>query len=124
MATFATQSISGLASGLDTASIISALMQIDKQPQVRIQQKIVVEQARQQAPDLMAVAGVQVFAAAVGKNRDRVGRDELRLFDKRRGDPLAQILLKLAGALVTERGIVAIRRRVQGDTDMFTEASR
>jgi flagellar hook-associated protein 2 len=47
--TFATQSISGLASGLDTASIISALMQIDRQPQVRIQQKIVVEQARQQA---------------------------------------------------------------------------
>jgi flagellar hook-associated protein 2 len=46
---FATQSISGLASGLDTASIISALMQIDKQPQVRIQQKITVEQARQQA---------------------------------------------------------------------------
>src|SRR5215470_13901826 len=49
MATIATQSISGLASGLDTASIISALMQVDKQPQVRIQQKIVVEQARQQA---------------------------------------------------------------------------
>src|SRR3954453_2536612 len=43
------QSIGGLASGLDTASIISGLMQIDKQPQVRIQQKIVVEQARQQA---------------------------------------------------------------------------
>ena len=36
------QSIGGLASGLDTASIISGLMQIDKQPQVRIQQKIVV----------------------------------------------------------------------------------
>jgi flagellar hook-associated protein 2 len=49
LSSFATQSISGLASGLDTASIISALMQIDKQPQVRIQQKIVVEQARQQA---------------------------------------------------------------------------
>jgi len=43
------QSIGGLASGLDTASIISGLMQIEKQPQVRIQQKIVVEQARQQA---------------------------------------------------------------------------
>jgi flagellar hook-associated protein 2 len=49
LASIGTQSISGLASGLDTASIISALMQIDKQPQVRIQQKIVVEQARQQA---------------------------------------------------------------------------
>jgi flagellar hook-associated protein 2 len=46
---FATQSISGLASGLNTASIISSLMLIDKQPQVRIQQKIVVEQARQAA---------------------------------------------------------------------------
>src|SRR3954462_14105950 len=43
------QPIGGLAAGLDTASIISGLMQIEKQPQVRIQQKIVVEQARQQA---------------------------------------------------------------------------
>jgi flagellar hook-associated protein 2 len=49
MSTMPTQSISGLASGLDTASIISSLMQIDKQPQVRIQQRITVEQARQQA---------------------------------------------------------------------------
>jgi flagellar hook-associated protein 2 len=49
MSSMATQSISGLASGLDTASIISALMTIDKQPQIRIQQKITVEQARQQA---------------------------------------------------------------------------
>jgi len=49
VSTFATQSISGLASGLDTASIFSALMQIDKQPQVRVQQKIAVERARQQA---------------------------------------------------------------------------
>ena len=43
------QSVSGLASGLDTASIISGLMVVEKQPQVRVQQKIVVEQARQQA---------------------------------------------------------------------------
>jgi flagellar hook-associated protein 2 len=43
------QSISGLASGLDTASIVSALMLIAKQPQVQIQNKITVEQARQQA---------------------------------------------------------------------------
>jgi flagellar hook-associated protein 2 len=42
-------SISGLASGLDTASIISSLMQIEKQPQIRIQQKITQEQARQQS---------------------------------------------------------------------------
>jgi flagellar hook-associated protein 2 len=43
------QSISGLASGLNTASIVSALMVIAKQPQVQIQNKITVEQARQQA---------------------------------------------------------------------------
>jgi flagellar hook-associated protein 2 len=49
MASIGLQQISGLASGLDTASIISSLMLIDKQPQVRIQQKIVTEQARQQA---------------------------------------------------------------------------
>jgi flagellar hook-associated protein 2 len=48
MASIGSQQISGLASGLDTASIVSALMQIDRQPQVRIQQKIVVEQSRQQ----------------------------------------------------------------------------
>lgn len=49
MSSISGASISGLASGLDTASIISSLMQIEKQPQVRIQQKITTEQARQQA---------------------------------------------------------------------------
>jgi flagellar hook-associated protein 2 len=43
------QSISGLASGLDTTSIVSALMSIAKQPEIRIQNQITVEQARQQA---------------------------------------------------------------------------
>jgi flagellar hook-associated protein 2 len=45
----ASQSISGLASGIDTASLISALMTIEQRPQARIQQKLVVEQARQAA---------------------------------------------------------------------------
>jgi flagellar hook-associated protein 2 len=45
----ALQSISGLASGIDTASIVSALMGVAKQPEVRIQNQITVEQARQQA---------------------------------------------------------------------------
>jgi flagellar hook-associated protein 2 len=49
MTSITSASISGLASGLDTASIISSLMQIERQPQVRIQQKITTEQARQQA---------------------------------------------------------------------------
>jgi flagellar hook-associated protein 2 len=48
-ASVGSQSISGLASGLDTASIISSLMTIEQRPQARIQQKIVVEQARQAA---------------------------------------------------------------------------
>jgi flagellar hook-associated protein 2 len=48
-ASIGSQSISGLASGLDTASLISALMTIEQRPQARIQQKLVVEQARQQA---------------------------------------------------------------------------
>ncbi|HET6171001.1 MAG TPA: flagellar filament capping protein FliD [Gaiellales bacterium] len=48
-ASISSQSISGLASGLDTASIISALMTVEQRPQARIQQKLVVEQARQQA---------------------------------------------------------------------------
>jgi flagellar hook-associated protein 2 len=45
----ALQSISGLASGIDTSSIVSALMSIAKQPEIRIQNQITVEQARQQA---------------------------------------------------------------------------
>ena len=45
----ALQSISGLASGIDTSSIVSALMSIAKQPEVRIKNQITVEQARQQA---------------------------------------------------------------------------
>jgi flagellar hook-associated protein 2 len=43
------QSISGLASGLDTSTIISQLMSIEKQPQVRLQQQQDVEATRQQA---------------------------------------------------------------------------
>lgn len=43
------QSISGLASGIDTSSLISALMSIAKQPQIAIQNKITVETARKQA---------------------------------------------------------------------------
>src|SRR5262249_3213475 len=39
--------IGGLASGLDTNSIVQQLMSIEQQPKVRLQQKQVVEQARQ-----------------------------------------------------------------------------
>jgi len=82
------------------------------------------QEPRHQASDLMTVPGVEFFAAAVGKNCDRVGRDELRPLDKRLGNPLSQILLQLAGTFVTERGIAATGRRVESDRDMFTEASR
>ena len=47
--TIASQTISGLASGIDTSSLISALMAVEQRPQARIQQKLVVEQGRQQA---------------------------------------------------------------------------
>jgi flagellar hook-associated protein 2 len=45
----ASQSISGLASGIDTSSLISALMAVEQRPQARIQQRLVIEQGRQQA---------------------------------------------------------------------------
>jgi flagellar hook-associated protein 2 len=45
----APEQISGLASGLDTASIISALMQVDSQPMIAIQNQLKLEQARQAA---------------------------------------------------------------------------
>src|SRR3954468_17867725 len=48
-ASVASQSISGLASGIDTSSLISALMAVQQRPQARIQQKLVIEQGRQQA---------------------------------------------------------------------------
>jgi flagellar hook-associated protein 2 len=43
------QSISGLASGIDTSAIVSALMTVAKQPEVAIQNRITVETARQNA---------------------------------------------------------------------------
>ena len=43
------QNISGLASGLDTSTIVTQLMQIEARPKIRLQQKQAVEQARQQA---------------------------------------------------------------------------
>src|SRR3954471_2823821 len=45
----ASQSISGLASGIDTSSLIRALMAVEQRPQARIQQRLVIEQGRQQA---------------------------------------------------------------------------
>jgi flagellar hook-associated protein 2 len=45
----APEQISGLASGLDTASIISALMAVADQPEIQLQNQITVEQDRQAA---------------------------------------------------------------------------
>jgi flagellar hook-associated protein 2 len=45
----ALQTISGLASGIDTSSIVSAMMDIARQPEIRVKNQITVEQARQQA---------------------------------------------------------------------------
>ena len=42
----ATQSISGLSSGIDTATIIDQLMQIERQPQVRLKNQLSVSDAR------------------------------------------------------------------------------
>ena len=42
-------SVGGLASGLDTNTIVDQLMSIERQPQVRIAQQKTIETARQQA---------------------------------------------------------------------------
>ena len=59
----------------------------------RVRQKL-----RQQASDPMAVLGVECLAASMRKDRDGVRRDELRLFQDRRGDLLTQLFLQLSGA--------------------------
>ena len=51
---------------------------------------------------------VELLAAAVWEDRDRIGRDELRLFDERRGNLLAQILLQFAGSLSSRGGIARV----------------
>ncbi len=48
MATFSTQSISGLASGIDTATIIDQLMSIERAPQTRMKTQLSVSDARKQ----------------------------------------------------------------------------
>jgi len=45
----ALQSVSGLASGLDTSEIVSALMDVARRPETALQNRITVEQARQSA---------------------------------------------------------------------------
>jgi flagellar hook-associated protein 2 len=44
----ATQSISGLSSGIDTATIVDQLMQIERQPQTRLRNQLTVSDARKQ----------------------------------------------------------------------------
>jgi flagellar hook-associated protein 2 len=46
MATSSTQNISGLASGIDTSSIIDQLMAIERQPQTRLKTQVSISQAR------------------------------------------------------------------------------
>ena len=62
------QSIAGLASGLDTTTIISELMSIEKQPQVLLQQKIAIEQARKSALSTIAtsLSSLQTAVSALG----------------------------------------------------------
>src|SRR5262245_32119844 len=49
MSNLPTFNVGGLASGLDTNTIVSQLMAIERNPQVRLHQRQVVEEARQQA---------------------------------------------------------------------------
>ncbi|MFL5963059.1 MAG: flagellar filament capping protein FliD [Gaiellaceae bacterium] len=62
------QNLSGLASGLDTNTIVTQLMQIERQPLVRLQQQETIEQARQQAlKDIKTrLANLQTAATALG----------------------------------------------------------
>jgi flagellar hook-associated protein 2 len=62
------QNLSGLASGLDTNSIVTQLMQIESRPLVRLQQHETVEQARQQTlKDIKTrLANLQNAATALG----------------------------------------------------------
>jgi flagellar hook-associated protein 2 len=46
MATTSTSSVSGLASGLDTASIVSQLMQVERQPQNQLKNQVSAQQTR------------------------------------------------------------------------------
>ncbi len=54
------------------------------------------QQLGQQRPIAVAVVGVEFLAAAVWENRDRVGRDDVPLIDKGRGNLLPQIVLDSA----------------------------
>jgi flagellar hook-associated protein 2 len=49
MATSSTQNISGLASGIDTSTIIDQLMAIERQPQTRLKAQVTLSQARKTA---------------------------------------------------------------------------
>ena len=63
------QQITGLASGLDTNSIINSLMTIERQPLVNLQNKQTIEQARQ--ADLQKIqTQLQTFNNAVASLRD------------------------------------------------------
>ncbi|MEA2184985.1 MAG: Flagellar hook-associated protein 2 N-terminus [Solirubrobacteraceae bacterium] len=46
MATTSTQSVSGLSSGIDTATIVDQLMAIERQPQTRLKSQVTISAAR------------------------------------------------------------------------------
>ena len=63
------------------------------------------QQLGEQLTHAVPVACVDFLAAAIREDRDGVGRDEFQLVHEHRGNLLAEIVRRLAGTLVTERGI-------------------
>jgi len=64
------------------------------------------EQLGQQVPEAVAVVAVERLRAAVGKNRDGVGRDGLDALEQHRGNLVAQVLLQRNAAFGDECRVV------------------
>ena len=60
------------------------------------------QQFHQETSHLLAERRIERFAAAEGKDRDRVGRDGVDLLEQRARNLLAQIALRVADTLVVE----------------------
>ena len=60
------------------------------------------QQLRQQLPEAAAVVGVERFRAAVGKDRDRVGGDDVDAVEQHRGSLAPQVVLGVSVPRVDE----------------------
>jgi flagellar hook-associated protein 2 len=109
--------LGGLASGLDTNTLIQQLMQVEQQPQARIQQQTLIEQARQQALKDISTR-LSNLMDAVNALQDPTAWADVQSVDS--SDPTHLGVARTAGAAA---GVYTVNVTRLASADQYTQSS-